>query len=398
MTNKLIKNQMLLTIILTLAASFIYAISCGIRNNYGIMFDAIIENTKLSYSYISLVLAFGQLFYGMIQPFSGILAEKKGNAFALIFGICLILIGLIWLPHAKSHFSLMLSLGFFLSAGTGIVSYGLLIGSISTKINPRFISTVSGIVNASSGIGNAALSPIIQFLLAKGGIASTMLILSAPTILLIPICFFVGRNKKSDINKNNSDKSPVKNTFAKALKDRTYILLIAGFFTCGFHMALIMNHLPKQFIFYGISSKESSYAFALYGIITMIGSIISGSLCDRYKMKNVLGSFYGARVIIIILFLILPKTIFTIFGFAFLLGFTGMSTVPPVSGIINFKYGAKSIATLYGLVFFIHQIGAFFGAYLGGVLFEKFLSYNPIWIINIVLCAFASAVSFMIKE
>lgn len=218
MTNKSMKNQILLTIILTLAASFIYAISSGIRNNYGIMFNAIIENTGLSYSYISLVLAFGQLFYGAIQP----------------------------------------------------------------------------------------------------------------------LC--------------------------------------------------------------GITSKESSYAFALYGIITIIGSIISGSLCGKYKMKNVLGSFYGARVIIIILFLILPKTIFIIFGFAFLLGFTGMSTVPPVSGIINLKYGAKSIATLYGIVFFIHQIGAFWGAYLGGVLFERFLSYNPIWIINIILCIFASTVSFMIKD
>ena len=210
--------------------------------------------------------------------------------------------------------------------------------------------------------------------------------------------FFVGGNKKSDMNKNSLEKSPIKNTFTNALKDKTYILLMAGFFTCGFHMALIMNHLPKQFIFYGITSKESSYAFALYGIITIIGSVISGSLCGKYKMKNVLGSFYGARVIIIILFLILPKTIFIIFGFSFLLGFIGMSTVPPVSGIINLKYGAKSIATLYGIVFFIHQIGAFLGAYLGGVLFERFLSYNPIWIINMILCIFASTVSFMIKD
>ena len=260
------------------------------------------------------------------------------------------------------------------------------------------MSTISGIINASSDIGNAALSPIIQFLLAKGGIAFAVLILSIPTLSLIPICFFVGRNKKVDINKNNFEKNSIKDVFIKAFKDKTYILLIIGFFTCGFHMSLIMNHLPKQFIFHGISPQTSSYAFALYGIITIIGSIISGSLCDKYKMKNVLGSFYGARVIIIVLFLILPKTIFVIFAFASLLGFTGMSTVPPVSGIINLKFGAKYIAILYGLVFFIHQIGAFFGAYLGGVLFEKFSSYNPIWTVNIFLCALASIVSFMIKD
>ena len=367
MINK-IKNQTGLTIVLTLAASFIYAISGGIRNNYGIMFDAIIENTGLSYSYISLVLAFGQLFYGAIQPFCGILAEKKGNAFALIFGVCFILIGLIWLPRSKSPASLMLCLGFFLSSGTGIVSYGLLIGSVAPKIPARYVSTISGIINASVGIGNAAFSPIIQFLLAKGGIAFTMLILSVPTLSLIPICLFVGGNKNIDIKikEKTSERNSIKDILVKAFKDRTYILLTIGFFTCGFHMALIMNHIPKQFIFYGFSSQISSYAFALYGIITIIGSIISGSLCDKFRMKNVLGSFYGARVIIIVLFLILPKTISVIFAFAFLLGFTGMSTVPPVSGIINLKFGAKYIATLYGFVFFIHQIGAFFGAYLGG--------------------------------
>ena len=400
MINKM-KNQIGLIIVLTLAASFIYAISSGIRNNYGIMFDAIIENTGLSYSYISLVLAFGQLFYGAIQPFCGILAEKKGNVFALIFGVCFILIGLIWLPHSKSPVSLMLSLGFFLSSGTGIVSYGLLIGSVAPKIPARSISTVSGIINANFGVGNAALSPIIQFLLAKGGITFTMLILSIPTLSLIPICFFVGRNKNIDIktNKNNFEENSTKDIFIKALKDKTYILLIIGFFTCGFHMALIMNHLPKQFIFYGISPQISSYAFALYGIITIIGSIVSGGfLCNKYRLKNVLGYFYGARVIIVVLFLILPKTIFVIFAFASLLGFTGVATVPPVSGIINLKFGAKYITALYGLVFFIHQIGAFFGAYLGGALFEKFSSYNPIWTVNIFLCALASIVSFMIKD
>lgn len=399
---KQIKNQLVLTILLTLAASFIYAVSSGIRNNYGIMFDSIIENTGLSYSYISLVLAFGQLFYGMIGPFCGILAERKGNAFTLILGVFITLIGLIWLPYCKSHFSLMLCLGFLLSSGTGIVSYGLLIGSVAPKISARSISTVSGIINASSGIGNAALSPIIQFLLIKGGIASTMFILSIPTLILIPICYFVGKNKNESKEIDNNignilEKTPISRIFVKALKDRTYILLIIGFFTCGFHMALIMNHLPKQFVFYGISSQVSSYAFAVYGIITVFGSIISGSLCDKYKMKNVLGSLYGARAIIIVIFLLLPKTVSSVFFYSIFLGFTGASTVPPVSGIINFKFGAKSIATLYGFVFLIHQIGAFFGAYLGGVLFENFLSYNPIWIVDMIFCILASAVSFMIK-
>lgn len=394
------ENTLLMAVLLTAAACLIYAMSDGIRNNYGIMLGAIIENVGLTYASVSLVLAVGQLFYGMIQPFFGILAERKGNTFTLVLGVLLTLSGVLLLPHCKSAPFLLFCLGVLLPAGTGSISYGLLIGSITPKIPAHTAATISGIVNASSGIGNAALSPIIQSLLASGGIQMTMLILALPTAILIPLCFFVGKNPQGYVEQavKSREKTPIREMFADAFGSRTYRLLMIGFFTCGFHMALISNHLPSQFTSYGVTAEVSSYAFSIYGIVTMVGSVISGRLCDKCRMKNVLSVFFNSRVWITLAFLLLPKNTVTIFGFAALLGLTGAATVPPVSGIISRSFGTKRMVTLFGFVFFIHQIGAFFGAFLGGVCYEQTASYVPIWVVDMAFCALASFVSWLIKE
>lgn len=398
------ENHLPLIILLTAAACMIYATSDGIRNNYGIMLGAIIENSGLTYASVSFVLAVGQLFYGMIQPFFGILAAKRGNAFTLTLGAALTLSGLLLLPHCRAVLPLLFCMGFLLPAGTGSISYGLLLACVTPKIPINTVATISGILTASSGIGNAAFSPIIQNLLALGGIRMAMLILALPTALLIPLCIFVGSKPKMESHaekgteKEGGAAFSVRDIFAEAFSERTYRLLMIAFFTCGFHMALISNHLPSQFTHYGITAEVSSYAFSIYGIVTMIGSILSGRLCDKFCMKNVLSGFFGARVPITLFFLLLPKTTMTIFGFAALLGMTGCATVPPVSGIINRRFGAKRLATLYGFVFFIHQIGAFFGALLGGISFEHFGSYAPIWMVDMLFCTLAATVSFLIRE
>ena len=163
-------------------------------------------------------------------------------------------------------------------------------------------------------------------------------------------------------------------------------------------MALITNHLPTQIQSFGFSSEIAAYAFSVYGIVTVIGSVLSGSLCGKLKMKNVLGFYYGLRPITIFLFIILPKSVFTVTLFTALFGFSGAATVPPVSGIIGKAFSARNLATLYGFVFFVHQIGGFFGALLGGVCFDVTGSYTGIWIVSIVFSTIASIFSFIIKE
>ena len=368
-------------VLLAASACLICAMSDGIKNNYGIMLSAIIENSGMTYASVSLVLAVGQLLYGLFQPIFGVLAQKRGARTTLLIGVCMMLAGLLLLPQCRSAWSLMLCLGILLPAGTGATSYGILIGAVTPRIPAGTVSLVSGIVNASSGVGNAVLSPVIQALLAGGGILAAMLVLSVPTALMIPLCLFVSRRSESptagenvvresaataaDSNEAVSGRGlfeRILSPFADAFQSRTYRLLMIGFFTCGFHMALISNHLPSQITTYGISEAVSSYVFSIYGIMTMVGSVLSGWLIGTRSMKNVLGTYYGLRSVITVVFLVLPKTLPVIVIYAILLGMTGAATVPPVSGLIGRYFGAQRVGSLYGFVFFIHSIGGFLGA------------------------------------
>ena len=420
------RQTVMTVVLLAAAACLICAMSDGIKNNYGIMLSAIIENSGLTYASVSFVLAIGQLLYGMFMPIFGLLAQKKGTLLTLLTGVCMMLAGLLLLPQCRSPWSLIFCLGILLPAGTGATSYGILIGAVTPRIPAHTVSLVSGVVNASSGIGNAVLSPIIQALLAGGGIFMAMLILSIPTALMIPLCFFVGRSNNGrsipstaeavDIRWDKTAAAqPAKakeevseraggflktitSPFADAFRSRTYRLLMVGFFTCGFHMALISNHLPSQITSYGISAAVSSYVFSVYGIVTMIGSVLSGWLAGKLSMKNVLGTYYALRSVIAMIFLLLPKTIPVVYGYAILLGMTGAATVPPVSGLIGREFGAARVGTLYGFVFFIHSIGGFLGAWLGGLCVEFFGGYVQIWVIDMLLCVIAAAASWLIRE
>ncbi len=399
-------NIVFRVILLTLAGSFIYAMNAGIRNNYGIMLNSITDNSGISFTSVSFVLAVGQLIFGLVQPAFGILAAKKGNVFVLISGIVLMLAGMLLTSLSKSMLTLMLCLGIILPAGTGAIFFGVIMGTIIPKIPPKSVPVVSGVVNASSGIGNTVLSPVINSLIRTGGLMYGMQILAIPVLLMLPISLLMGKKEKRQVAQTDGVVSQplpkaqinIKAMFQTALKNKTYIYLMIGFFTCGFHMALITNHLPTQIQSFGFSSEAAAYAFSIYGITTILGSVLSGSLCSKFKMKNVLGFYYGLRPITILLFLMLPKTLFTVTFFTALFGFSGAATVPPVSGIINRTFGAVSFATLFGLVLFVHQIGGFFGAWFGGICFDIMGSYTAIWVVGIVFSIVASVVSFVIKE
>lgn len=391
------------TIILTIVTCLIYAVTAGIANDYGMLLGALVESTNLSYASVSLIIAFGQMCYGLFQPLFGLLAQKKGNRAALFSGIVLMLIGLLLLPYCRAAWQLVICIGLLLPAGTGSVSYGLLIGCIAPKIAPGTLALVSGIVNASCGIGNALLLPATQYLIAAFGLGGAMFMLAVPTAVLIPLCLFISSKKGTELKEQvenaaaQSDVS-VLAQFREAFSSRTYRLLMLAFFTCGFHMTLIYSHLPSELNFAGVSADVSALAFSVYGIVTIAGSVMSGWFCDRLPMQKVAGTFFGSRVFIVLAFLLLPKNAFIVVAIAALLGLTGAATVPPVSSIIGKCFGAARLATLFGFVYFIHQVGAFFGAWLGGECYELFGGYTAIWVTDMIFCALASFACFAIRD
>ncbi len=390
--------------LITLAACLMYAISAGIRGNYGIMLGSIVESAGISYSSVSFVLAIAQLVFGIMQPVFGIVALKKSNAYVMGLGVFLIAAGLLMIPFSKSVVMLLLFLGVLLPAGTGALCFGIIMSAVAAKLPEGKVSTVSGIVTASSGIGNALLSPAIQALIASIGLLGAMVFLSVPTLLMLPLILMF-RGKAPDSHGNgdapagaNTPEFRVSSLIREASHSKTYLFLMAGFFTCGFHMAIIETHLYSQFISYGLSDQVAAYAFSIYGITIMAGSILSGVVCGKVKMNMVLGSLYALRVLIVALFFIVPRTASWVIVLAALLGLTGASTVIPTAGIVRKAFGIEKLATLFGFVFLCHQIGSFLSAWLGGICVEATGTYLSIWAVDIVLCVMGALVSYTIPE
>ncbi|NCC01155.1 MAG: MFS transporter [Clostridia bacterium] len=377
-------------------ACLLYAVSAGLRSNYGLLIEAILKNNNINYSSVSFILAAGQLVFGITQPVFGVIALKKTNRFVLITGLMLMITGSLLTPLSKSGVLLFLSLGIILPAGTGAISFGVIMGTVTPRLGRQKAATISGIVSASSGIGSTVLSPIIQNTLAQSGLMGTMFILSLPMLLLVPLSLYIAHGEQDSAQNGNT--IPIFQMIQEAFQNPSYRFISIGFFTCGFHMAIIETHVYSQFISYGISNQLAALAFSIYGLATMFGCIISGIVSAKLKMKWVLSFLYGFRALFIMAFLFLPKTLITVFAFAILLGLSSAATVTPTSGITEKMFGAARLATLFGICFFMHQIGSFFSAWFGGICVEKTGSYTMIWIADIALCFFASVICTRIDE
>ena len=399
-------NDIFQCLIAVSAACLVFAVMQGIHDNYGIMMNGIIENTGLAYAAVSFVIAVGQILYGATQPLFGMLALKKSNAFVLLTGIVMMAVGLIATPFCTSIWSLLIFFGIILPSGTGALCFGIVMGAIAPIIGEKRAAVVSGIVQASAGVGDALMSPALQYLTQWRGVSFSMPFFSAPILLTIPAVIWLGRKRRKNETQTALEKEGSKTEKNEKLSgilrtsfcDPAYWCLLIGFSTCGFHMSIIETHLFSQYISCGIEGNIASFTLTVYGITTMIGAIITGFLGQRFQMKNVLASIYALRVFIALGFIFLPKSIPFAFAATGLLGLTGDSTVPPTTGIISAKVGMAKMAIVYGSIFIGHQIGAFSSAWLGGVLVNTSLGYTALWMTDLCLCLAAAIASFRIKE
>lgn len=397
------KNNLLQCIVAVAAVCLVFAVMQGIHDNYGIMMNGIIEHTNISYSSVSFVIAVGQILYGATQPLFGMLALKKSNAFVMICGILLMAVGLVATPFCTTLFTLLIFFGIILLAGTGALCFGIVMGAIAPIIGEKRAAMASGIVQASAGIGDALMSPGLQYLTAWKGISVSMPFFSIPILIMLPIAFWLGHSRKKNeqiglTSEHHNKDEKLFTILSNAVRSRTYWFLLIGFSTCGFHMAIIETHLFSQYISSGISGNIASFALTVYGITTMFGAVITGFLGQKFKMKNVLSMVYAIRVIIAVGFIFIPKSIPFAFIATALLGLTGDSTVPPTTGIISAKVGVAKMAVVYGSIFIGHQIGAFASAWLGGILVNTAFGYSALWIVDLCLSFIAATASFKIRD
>lgn len=380
-----------------LSACLLYMASAGLRTVFGVLLNVIAAGTGIAYAQVSSAIAIAQLAFGISQPVFGVIANKTSKRFVLMLGCLLMGAGLVLIPFCTSFLPLVGALGIILPVGTGAVSFGMIMSVVSPLVGEKKATIASGLVNASSGVGGIILSPVIQGLYDASGLFVTMIVLAVYMFVLIIVsAFMCGKSGKQqqEVTADNH----VKNLLKEAVKNKSYLTLVWGFFTCGYHMGIVETHLFSQLVSYGMTESFTAIAFSVYGAAVMLGCLICGFLCNKFAMKNVLAGIFGSRVIWPVILIFMPKNEVTIMLIVILLGLTGAASMTPTSGLTEKLYGADNLATLFGVIFLSHQVGSFFSAWIGGLSVELTGDYVLVWMVAVVLSAIAAVAVFKIKE
>jgi MFS family permease len=384
--------------LLILSASAILMITMAARLTTGLFLSPINTSTGLGVASISLAMAVGQFMWGASQPIFGAVADKWGPARVIVLGGVMLALGLAATPFVSSQWGLMLTLGVLSAAGAGAGSFSILIGATAQRLPPERRPFAAGFINAGGSFGQFVFSPLVQIVIQASGWVVAMMSLAATTLLTIPLAFLMRGQKPAPGAAATADESTLGRQVREALRDKSYLCLHAGFFTCGFHIAFLVTHLPGEVALCGLPAGVSATALGLIGLFNIAGSLLAGALGQRYRMKWLLAAIYGGRAVIIALYLLAPKTALTFYIFAAALGFSWLATVPPTAGLVGKLFGTRYLSTLFGLTLLSHQIGGFFGAWLGGLAFVHFGDYSWMWYADILLAVAAALVNLPIRE
>jgi len=384
-----------------LAAAGTTAITMGARQSMGLFLGSINTSTGLGLASISLAFAFGQLWWGLTQPLAGMAADRLGTGRVLVVGVLLISIGTALIPLMTSTWGLILAIGVLSAGGAGIAGPSVLMGATARLTAPERRGIATGIVNAGGSFGQFMFVPLAGLISSAAGWVMAVQSLAAFTLLALPAAWVL--RGSSALSAAAQAASPVRadttrEAVSRALHDRSFLLLGAGFFVCGFHVAFIATHLPGVVASCMLPAALGAWALGVVGLFNIFGSLSMGWAVGRWRMKSLLSLVYAARAVAVLAFLLAPKTEVTMLIFAAVIGLTYLSTVPPTVGLVAKFYGTANMGTLFGLVMLSHQVGGFLGAYMGGKAFEWTGSYNWMWYADIVLAVGAALVNLPIRE
>jgi len=381
----------------TLAAAGILMVTMGARQSLGLFVSPMNTSTGLGIATISLALAIGQFMWGAIQPVAGAVADRYGPARVLVGGILLLALGSALTPYMGSGVGLMVSLGLLSAIGSGAGSFSVLIGAAAQRLPLEARGAASGVINAGGSFGQFVFAPILQKFIQLFGWMGAMWALAVMTLAALPLIRPLTRPVKEAAHATHADAG-LRHAVRSAMGDRSYLLLHAGFFTCGFHIAFLVTHLPGEVDLCGLPPSVASWSLAIIGLANIVGSLYAGHSVSRYRSKHILALMYGSRALLVAVYLVMPKTELTFYLFAAGLGFTWLATVPPTAAIVGKLFGIRYLGTLFGLTLFSHQVGGFLGAYLGGLTIAAFGDFTWMWYADIVLAALAAAINLPIRE
>lgn len=382
-----------------LCGSLIVALSFGVRSAFGLFMVPISGELGWGREIFALSIALQNLLWGLGQPFAGALADRFGPMKVVIGGGLLYSAGVLIMSVSTTPMLFHLSTGILVGFGLSGTGFSIVLAAVGKVVAPEKRSWALGIVTAAGSFGQFAMVPLGQAFLSAYGWQTTVLILGISSLAMLPLAgAFWGIGQRGGLSAGPASTQSLGEALREASRHRGFLLLTAGFFVCGFHVAFIAAHLPSFVIDRGLDPRIGAWALGLVGLFNVIGSYTSGVLGGKYSKKYLLSMLYVTRSAVIVLFISFPMTETTVLIFAAAMGLLWLSTVPLTSGIVAQVFGPKYMSMLTGIVFLSHQIGSFLGVWGGGYLYDTTGSYNVVWYCSIALGIFAGLVHWPIDE
>jgi len=385
-----------------LAAAGTFALTMGARQSMGLFVGALNTHTGLGLAAVSLAFAFGQLWWGLTQPLAGIVADRAGPGRVLFAGVLLVALGTWLIPRMQSTTGLVIAIGVLAAGGAGMAGPAVLMAAVTRLVDPARRGFATGVVNAGGSFGQFVFAPVAQAITSASGWVAAVQALALITLLALPAAWALRAPAQGPVPAGAVPREGTRAAIARAWRDRSYRLLAAGFFVCGFHVAFLATHLPGVVASCGLAPEVGAWSLALLGLFNILGSLgigwALGYQGGRWRMKSLLSLIYATRALAVLLFVLAPKTTPVVLAFAAVMGLTFLSTVPPTAGLVARFFGPAHMATLFGLVMLSHQVGGFLGAWLGGQVFEATGGYDIVWFIDIALAVAAALIHLPIVE
>ena len=385
--------------VVVVCGCLIALINFGVRASFGLFTGPISGANGWGRDVFALALAVQNLLWGAAQPFAGALADRFGPARVLAGGGLVYALGVALMPASTTPLLLNLTAGVLVGLGLAGASFIVVISALGKLLPLERRSWAAGIATAAGSLGQFLFAPLGQAFIAGFGWSTALLLLAAFALLIPLLAIPLGGGRSRHVGAQTSEPhlSPAE-ALRQAFGHGSYRLLAAGFFVCGFHVAFITVHLPPYLGDIGVGAGWAAVSIALIGLFNIIGSYGAGVLGGKYSKRWLLCLIYLARAVVITLLLLLPPTPTTVLAFSAAMGLLWLSTVPPTAGLVALMFGVRYLGMLFGVVFFSHQVGAFLGVWLGGVLFERTGSYDVIWWLSVALSLIAALVNYPIDE
>lgn len=385
-------------LVIIICGCAIALLSFGPRSSLGFFIQPMGREFTWGRDVFGLALALQNLLWGLGQPIAGAIADRFGILRVMVVGALLYAGGLLLMRYSTTPLSLDIGAGVLIGFGLSGCSFNLVLSAFSKLLPPEKRGIALGAGTAAGSFGQFLFAPFGVALIDNFGWQTALTVFALLMLLIVPLSLAIATPPSTASNESAGDQQSFKTALAEAFGHRSYVLLVLGFFTCGFQLAFITVHLPAYLADRGVSSQAGGWVVAAIGLFNIVGSLSVGWLQNKYPKRYILSIIYFTRALSILAFISFPITTFSAIMFGAVSGLTWLSTVPPTSALVALMFGTRWFATLYGFAFVSHQVGGFLGVWLGGVVFEQYGSYTPIWWLSILFGVLSALINLPIVE